>query len=241
MLDRITVGIHTLLAGSTQCARAKTPKSTSTASRGCRCACEESKGPCCCQHLSLFSTLPSPTHSRTHSLTHTHMHAFPHTHTHMHVHARIQSCLQFPLYMLPRPTTIERYDHPLPFILSFSSPHSPLCSRNHQPHSTIESEETSPSIIRVGQRVRLVRRFTREHTHVIRKCRTPLIPGSEVVFRGDDGEILSRASAEEVTEYVSLLLCAGRECARKDAKKYGRELSLPKLLCDDVGILRPKL
>ena len=91
----------------------------------------------------------------------------------------------------------------------------------------------------MGERVRLVRFHTREHAQVVQRCRTPLARGTELVFRGDDGEVLSRASAEDVSAYISLLLCAGRECAKKDAKKYNREL--PQIVCDDVGIVQAKL
>ena len=93
--------------------------------------------------------------------------------------------------------------------------------------------------MRVRQRVRLVRRSTPEHARVLRQCRSPLARGTEIVFRGEDGAILAKAKAEDVSAYVALLLRAGRECAKLDATKYERDL--PQIICDDVGFVQSKL
>lgn len=95
------------------------------------------------------------------------------------------------------------------------------------------SSSSSSASIRVNEPVRIVRKGTSDYERILRECRAPLEEGTELVFRMKEQQDL-RAASSDTQAYIDLLVCAGSEAARIDAKRYRR--TLPDLTMQELGI-----
>jgi len=86
----------------------------------------------------------------------------------------------------------------------------------------LERLDTQDSTIFTNDNVRILHRGTPEYNRVIQSCRPPFKAGTEVVYWQNGREM--RATASSIDAYVKLLICAGRDSAKIDAKRYKRKL-----------------
>ena len=87
----------------------------------------------------------------------------------------------------------------------------------------------SSSVVCVGDRVRIVRRDTREYEQVIAQCTSPLEAGTpELVYTEISGNE-RRAAACDTSGYADLLVHAGCEAARIDMERYVHKRMKPTL------------
>jgi hypothetical protein len=89
------------------------------------------------------------------------------------------------------------------------------------------------SVIRTHDKCFIVRRDSEQYAQIVRSCRTPLQPDTEVRFQLGGTEWL--AAAEDTLAYVDLMVSAGCEAGRIDARKYRRPLS--ELMSSQLGIV----
>ena len=91
----------------------------------------------------------------------------------------------------------------------------------------LPNKSDSASVLRMGENIRLVSQGTVEYFAVLAHCRTPLPQGSEIVYRLHfDPQSSMTARADDVHRYVELLVQAGSDAAKLEAKQSKRKLPL---------------
>ena len=92
----------------------------------------------------------------------------------------------------------------------------------------------SAGTIKVRDRCFIVRRGTLQYQEVVQSCRAPLKQGAELRFNVGQHELRAAANDDDVHAYIDLLICAGCEAGRVDARKHRRPL--PKIAQVELGI-----
>eukprot|EP00928_Gymnodinium_smaydae_P013139 TRINITY_DN14796_c0_g2_i1.p1 TRINITY_DN14796_c0_g2~~TRINITY_DN14796_c0_g2_i1.p1 ORF type:complete len:424 (+),score=87.21 TRINITY_DN14796_c0_g2_i1:77-1348(+) len=91
--------------------------------------------------------------------------------------------------------------------------------------------------ISIDDGVRIVHRDAAEYDEILGSCRAPHEPGTRLIFHTESGERC--VEADDVRDYVDLMVSAGCEASRIDAANYRREL--PNSVREAMGMVDGQL